>query len=319
MNKKKKALIVSAGICVIAAAAIIILLLMNKKDSYRIIKVYEVEGEATVKRQGKGEIQVYNNMLLQSGDTISLKQGTMTLKLDDDKYVYVEENTEFELIASGSSANSKTKINLKSGAITNEITNKLSDDSAYEINTPNSTMAVRGTIFRVEIYTDDDMVTYTKISVFDGNVDTWLVYQDGTVATDSVSVSRGRETIIYEDDKNTDYLGEPEEIDYSDLPEQAIQTLIKICERGSDIGITPDKLRQYLKEIDEEPTTEAKNSEEQNGSCVVTFVYRGTVFGTQTVDYGECAEIPSLMPAQTGSWDFDFDTPITEDIDIEWK
>ncbi len=318
MNKKKKVLIVSAVICVIAAAAIIILLLVNKKDSYRIIKVYEIEGEATVKRQGKGDIQVYNNMLLQSGDTISLKQGTMTLKLDDDKYVYVEENTEFELVASGSSANSKTKINLKSGAITNEITNKLSDDSAYEINTPNSTMAVRGTIFRVEIYTDDDMVTYTKISVFDGKVDTWLVYQDGSVAESSVSVSRGRETIIYEDDKNTDYLGEPEEIDYSALPEQAIQTLIKICESGSDIGVTPDELKQYLKE-NGNGSTDAEGDGEQKGSCVVTFVYRGTVFGTQTVDYGECAEVPSLMPSDTGSWDFDFGTPITEDIDIEWK
>lgn len=318
MNKKKKVLIVSAVICVIAAAAIIILLLVNKKDSYRIIKVYEIEGEATVKRQGKGDIQVYNNMLLQSGDTISLKQGTMTLKLDDDKYVYVEENTEFELIASGSSANSKTKINLKSGAITNEITNKLSDDSAYEINTPNSTMAVRGTIFRVEIYTDDDMVTYTKISVFDGKVDTWLVYQDGSVAESSVSVSRGRETIIYEDDKNTDYLGEPEEIDYSALPEQAIQTLIKICESGSDIGVTPDELKQYLKE-NGNGSAEAEGDGEQKGSCVVTFVYRGTVFGTQTVDYGECAQVPSLMPSDTGSWDFDFGTPITENIDIEWK
>ncbi len=318
MNKKKKVLIISAVICVIAAAAIIILLLVNKKDSYRIIKVYEIEGEATVKRQGKGDIQVYNNMLLQSGDTISLKQGTMTLKLDDDKYVYVEENTEFELIASGSSANSKTKINLKSGAITNEITNKLSDDSAYEINTPNSTMAVRGTIFRVEIYTDDDMVTYTKISVFDGKVDTWLVYQDGSVAESSVSVSRGRETIIYEDDKNTDYLGEPEEIDYSALPEQAIQTLIKICESGSDIGVTTDELKQYLKE-NGNGSTDAEGDGEQNGSCVVTFVYNGTVFGTQTVEYGECAEVPSLMPADTGSWDFDFGTPITEDIDIEWK
>lgn len=318
MNKKKKALIVSAGICVIAAAAIIILLLVNKKDSYRIIKVYEIEGEATVKRQGKGEIQVYNNMLLQSGDTISLKQGTMTLKLDDDKYVYVEENTEFELIASGSSANSKTKIDLKSGAITNEITNKLSDDSAYEINTPNSTMAVRGTIFRVEIYTDDDMVTYTKISVFDGKVDTWLVYQDGSVAESSVSVNRGRETIIYEDDKNTDYLGEPSEIDYSVLPEQAIQTLIKICESGSDIGVTPNELKQYLNDKGNGNGL-AEGDGEQNGNCVVTFVYRGTVFGTQTVEYGECAEIPSLMPAKTGSWDFDFSTPITEDIDIEWK
>lgn len=318
MNKKKKALIVSAGICAIAAAAIIILLLVNKKDSYRIIKVYEIEGEATVKRQGKGEIQVYNNMLLQSGDTISLKQGTMTLKLDDDKYVYVEENTEFELIASGSSANSKTKIDLKSGAITNEITNKLSDDSAYEINTPNSTMAVRGTIFRVEIYTDDDMVTYTKISVFDGKVDTWLVYQDGSVAESSVSVNRGRETIIYEDDKNTDYLGEPSEIDYSALPEQAIQTLIKICESGSDIGVTPNELKQYLND-NGNGNGSAEGDGEQNGNCVVTFVYRGTVFGTQTVEYGECAEIPSLMPAKTGSWDFDFSTPITEDIDIEWK
>ena len=48
-------------------------------------------------------------------------------------------------------------------------------------------------------------------------------------------------------------------------------------------------------------------------------MYNGTEFGTQTVKHGECAQMPTLVPSQTGKWDFDFATPIKEDTIIEWK
>ena len=176
----KKAIVIIITFVVLAAITALVLFLTVFKDkSYRILKVFEVDGDATVTRKDIGDIDPYVNMVLESGDNISLKTGLMTLQADEDKFIYLEEGTELVLNASGNSQNSRTTIELKSGAITNDIQNKLSEDSSYEINTPNSTMSVRGTMFRVCVY-EENGIKYTKITVFDGSVASYLVYKDGS-------------------------------------------------------------------------------------------------------------------------------------------
>ncbi len=305
MKEKKKLIIGLIIAAVLVIAAVIVFIVLNGKDAYRIIKIYEVSGTAVVTRDDIGEIEPYNNMVLESGDNVFLDKGQMTLRLDEDKYVYVEEQTEFELIAEGTAQNSKTSINLKRGAITNEIQNKLSDESSYEINTPNSTMAVRGTIYRVEIYEDENHVQYTKVSVFSGKVETKLVYSDGTVSENAVVVEKGKEVIIFADDTTTDYLGDVHDIDYSELPAETLELLVTLSENGADLGISAEELQEHLNA--------------QAGPFTVTFMYNGNVFGTQTVEKGACAQKPTLMPAASGSWNFDFSVPITEDTVIDWK
>ena len=288
-KNKKRNIIIAVSILLVIIIAVVLVLILKKDDAYRIIKVYEYEGAGLVSRDSIGDIEPYNNMVLESGDKVTLKTGDMTLKLDDDKYIYVEENTKFVLEATGTSEDSKTRIELLEGAITNDIQNKLSDESSYEINTPNSTMAVRGTTYRVTTYYDEEGVCYTKLSVFDGEVTTRLIHPDGRVSEEEVSVAKGKEVIIYEDGKVTDYLGDVTDINYDELSDQVTQTLIDL---GYDI-------------------TSSKHT--------VTFMYNGTEFGTQTVKHGECAQMPTLVPSQTGKWDFDFDTPINQDTTIEWK
>lgn len=328
-KKSKKGLIIGISVGVVALIATIVLLIivLNKEEAYRIIKVYEVDGEAVVTREGIGEIEAYSNMVLESGDNIYLKTGTMTLKLDDDKYVYVEENTEFELVATGSATNSKTSIDLKKGAITNEIQNKLSDESSYEVNTPNSNMAVRGTVFRVCIY-EENGVLYTRVSVFDGEVATKLKYKDGTYASEIVAVPNGKEVIIYEDGKTTDYLEGLTDINYDSLPEKVVQLIEEILgniqndastEEDESTDNTEDTEEDTTEEVTEEEDTAEETTEEETGPFTVTFMYNGKVFGTQTVEKYGVAQVPSLMPAAGGSWDFDFTTPITEDTVIEWR
>ena len=253
-----------------------------------MIKIYEGEGAAFVQRDGVDDLEPYANMLLKSGDTVRVDAGSMTLKLDEDKYVYVEENTEFKLIAQGTDENSKTAIELTKGAITNEIQNKLSTESSYEVNTPNATMAVRGTVFRVEVTYDEAGVCYTKVSTLEGKVASRLVYADGSVSKQEVLIEHGYEVIIYQDDKNTDYMGDVEPIDFSKLPQA-------VSERFG--ALIDDQKSEYT----------------------VTFLYNGAVFGTQTVKAGACAQEPSLMPEAGGSWDYDFSKPVMEDITIEWK
>ncbi len=226
MKNKKIVIVLILLVCMLAACiAVIAVVLGGKKEEYRLIKIYEYDGDGVVNRKSLGDMEPYNNMILESGDNVRLNQGLMNLKLDDDKYVYVEENTEFTIEATGTEENSKTTINLKSGAITNDIQNKLSEKSTYEINTPNVTISVRGTNYRVGIYEDDKGVKYSRVSVFEGKVTTKLVMADGTVADEELDVDAGKEITIIQDDSATDYLGEPTDIDYSTLPESVGGTM----------------------------------------------------------------------------------------------
>lgn len=299
-SNKKTVIIILAAVAVVLVTAVV-LIFANKKDSYRLLKVFEVEGDANVSRESMGDIVPYSNMVLESGDRVTLNTGKMTLQADEDKYIYLEEQTELVLKASGNSTNSKTTIELEKGAITNDVQKKLSDDSSYEINTPNSTMSVRGTVFRVWIY-EIDGVRYTRVSVFDGTVVTRLVYKDGTVDEKEVRVEKGKEVIIYEDDKTTNYLSDPTDIDYDTLPDGVLELLVEVNDDGTEVSITNPEIKKILE-----------------GPYTVTYKYNGSVFGTQTVKKGEKAVEPSLKPAESGSWNFDFNKPIMRNTIVEWK
>ena len=306
-GNKKHIIIVAAIVVAVAIAVVCLILAFSKKEEvYRLIKVFELDGKATVSRVEIGDVEAYENMVLESGDSVYVNQGMLTLKMDDDKYAFAEENTIFSIIAKGDAANSKTTINLEQGAITNEIQNKLSEDSSYEINTPNSSMSVRGTVYRVYSYTGDDGIKYTVVAVFEGTVATRLRYADGTMSEEEVVIEKGKQIIIYEDSETTDYLTGPQDIDYSMIPDNVLAKLNEILKDGIELPF----------EITE--VTEESEDEEDEGPFTVTFKYNGSVFGTQTVEAGKCATVPSLAPAQTGGWDFNFSTPITEDTEIIW-
>lgn len=308
IGKKKIIIIAIIAVALIAIAVVAAIFIFDRKEEYRVIKIYELKGEAVITRENNGDIDAYQGMQLQSGDKILFKSGEMTLKLDDDKYVYVEPDTQFRLIAQGNSKNSKTSIELDRGAITNDIKNPLSDKSSYEVNTPNSNMAVRGTVYRVHTYYENG-VRYTRVTVFEGKVDSCLIYPDGTKSKDIVIVEKGNEVLIYDDETNTDYVGKPGPIDYESLPEYVIDVLKKIKQSGTDIVI-PDVSSK------DDPDN---NNDGENGPFTVTFMYNGQVFGTQVVDKGAKAAKPKLSPSQTGGWDFDFDKEINEDTTIEWR
>ena len=302
MNKKVIATIAGVAVALIAVVVALILFL-PKNESYRLLKMYEFDGTGTVTRAGKGDITPYANMVLESGDKISLDTGVLTIQADDDKFIHLDEHTTIQLVATGTSANSKTSIELIEGGITSDIRNKLSADSTYEVNTPNSAMSVRGTVFYTYVY-EIDGVKYTRTCCFEGEVTSRLVYKNGQYSVEEVPVIKGKEVIIYDDGTTTDYLyDEPQDIDYSTLPREVLLKLRDhIDTQGEDLSITSDEITRILE-----------------GPFYVTFTYNGQEFGTQIVNNGELAQIPALSPSETGSWDFDFTKPIDRDTTIEWK
>ena len=171
------ALIVAALVLVVGAVAIVKL-----TSGFRTIQLYQLDGDGEVRRSAAA-MKPYEGMMLQSEDEVrTFVESYMYLKLDDDKYVLAEPLTRFCIVAEGTRADSRTKIRLDEGAIVNHITVPLSDESSYEVTTPNSTMAVRGTSFRVVVWFDGDGVSHTMLQVFEGVVETRLLYPDGTLS-----------------------------------------------------------------------------------------------------------------------------------------
>lgn len=332
---KNKKILITVSVAAVVVVGVVLAIALGKDKAYRVIKVFETEGKVLVSKGAGDGMEAYANMVLNSGDQVeSQAKSKATLKVDDDKYLYMEENTKIRVEAAGSAESGKTTIVLEDGAITNEIQNPLSDNSAYEVNTPNSTMSVRGTIFRAYTYYDENGVMYTRVSVFKGKVATKLVTTDNQVSTEEVLVEGGKEVIIYQDEKTTDYVTGAEDINYEDLPKEVIKTLIEIVENGTELDITIDELKDLLDDdttTEEEETSEEETTEEateettteeettEASSFTVTFMYNGAVFGTQEVVSGETVATPALAPSASGSWDFDFSTPITEDTTIHWK
>lgn len=237
-------------VCACAAAAVIVVaavvLLSKKEETFRSILVYDVQGSAVIERASVGTMDAVENLYLESGDRVSVASDSgLRMKLDDDKYVMAEANTVFSVEADGTEADSRTKICLEQGAITNEIQNPLREGSHYETSTPNSVMAVRGTIYRVELCKDKDSDKEnqtTKLCCFQGNVGTKPILPDGTYG-EEVMVPAGSELSVYQDGT----VGEVKDIVYEELPIQAIQNLVKLMENGQSItGISLEELKRLV-------------------------------------------------------------------------
>lgn len=210
----KKIIIMICAAAVVFMAAVI-LLISNKEEAYRSIMVYELQGSAVIERADIGAIDAAENLYLESGDRVRVEdESMMRMKLDNDKYITAEANTVFSLEAEGNEQDSKTRIALEQGAITNEIQNPLSGESLYETSTPNSVMAVRGTIYRAELYDNGEGEQNMRLCCFEGTVATTPIFPDGSMG-EEVLVHAGSELTIYSDG-TADAV---KDIDYESLPE----------------------------------------------------------------------------------------------------
>lgn len=239
MSHKKLMIGACAAAVVIIVAAVA--LLSNKEETFRSILVYDVEGNAVIERETVGSMDAAENLYLESGDRVSVAaDSSMRMKLDDDKYVMAEADTVFSVEAEGTEADSRTKICLEQGAITNEIQHPLSEGSQYETSTPNSVMAVRGTIYRVELYADENGGQNTKLCCFQGKVGAKPILPDGTYG-EEILVPAGSELTVFEDGT----AGDVRDIAYDELPAQAIQNLTDMLESGQSMtGISLETLAE---------------------------------------------------------------------------
>ncbi len=183
----KKALIFGGGaIAIVAIVVALIFIFTGGEDAYRSIKVFEIDGSCKVDRGGDS-LDAFKNMALSSGDSLTVGEGSFArLKLDDDKYVYLEANTKINLTATGTANDSKTMVYIERGSMLTEVKKKLSATSSYDIVTPNTTMSIRGTKTLTQVL--EDAVTghvQTSNAVLEGQVKIKAVKvkADGTVVS----------------------------------------------------------------------------------------------------------------------------------------
>jgi len=358
----------------------------EKKEAYRIIQVLEVSGSVSVERESLGTVDAYEGMRLESGDRITVGGDSwLKMKMDEDKYALVEPDSVLRLEASGSSADSKTVLHLEAGAVSNRLEKELSADSSYEVNTPNSTMAVRGTVFRVEVTIDEDGISIANVSVYGGSVASRLIHPDGSVDGEqaAVLIEDGTAVQIWGNDILSRYVTTDSKLELDGLRLKTLEFLQEAREAGQELKISPEELEELITvlkqetgeapteettapteettaptaettepteettvpttapaaprptapapeedEEDEEPETETPTTEApteapaettEPSAYTVSFQHNGEIFATQTVTSGETAAAPTLRPTPSGSWNFDFATPIHEDTTISWS
>ena len=165
--KKGKKMLLFAGIGVVLVAIAVVLALVLG-GGHRVIKVDDFEGEVTFERNSK-EKEIVEGMNLKSEDVITTgEDGLVELLVDSDKHILAQENTNFAIISKGNEKKGKLVIKLNYGTSLVEIENKLNDKSFVEVETPNTSLSVRGTTFEIS-YSKENKVT--TVEVTDGVVE----------------------------------------------------------------------------------------------------------------------------------------------------
>ena len=236
----------------------------KKEEAYRNIKVMSINGSATVERASVGTLDAYADMKLENGDRLSVDgSSSLTLSMDDDKYAMLEPGSSLTLEADGTKENSRTVIHLEAGAVMNYLSQKLNEGSSYEVTVPNSTMAVRGTVFRVAIAYDENGDSYTTVQVFDGIVGCHLIFPDGSVDEEEIQLTPGREVLIHGDTSVSEYVGDKgHDIDYTTLNREALEFLLFCIDDGADLCTPREEVEELLRRLDQ-PEEEEEETEEQ--------------------------------------------------------
>lgn len=265
----------------------------EKKEAYRILQVLEITGSVTVERETMGTIDAYTGMRLESGDKITVGGDSwLKIKMDEDKYALVEPNSVLRLEASGSSTDSKTVLHLEAGAVSNRLESKLSDASSYEVNTPNSTMAVRGTVFRVEVLVNEESVSVANISVYGGNVASRLIYPDGSMDSErtAVLIVDGTTVQVWGNSILSRYVTTDEKLELDGLQLKTLEFLQEAREAGQELSISSEELMELITALEQK--TGEVTTEETTAPTEETTAPTG-----ETTEPTEETTVPTTAPA----------------------
>lgn len=245
----------------VVAAAIII------NSGYRTIVVDGSNGSTEIVN-GSNVNEAYVGLHLKSGDDVTVKNTSdLTLALDQDKYVYAEENTHFWIEAKGKADDTRTVINLDEGCNLIRIDQKLKESESFEVDTPNTTVSVRGTVYRVTCRREANGDTYTIIEVFEGEVYVAVKMENGLDTGENRYLQAGESAIVRSNSSISEFVKNDEDgtpvhpIYYSTIPKNTAKQIGRIIDSGRKLCISKELLFDVVELIEHDFTKEGERVE----------------------------------------------------------
>ena len=237
----------------VAGGVVATVFLLNNNGGYRNIEVEELTGTTVVANEQQ-KADAYVGQHLVSGDDVSvLADSSLTLLLDADKHIYAEELTHFYLEADGNENDTHTRIYMDEGCNLFRIDDKLTEDEEFNVETPNASMSVRGTVFRVSLRNDDKGDKYTVVEVFEGEVYVACKMENSSDLTGEEAVLKAGETAtIRSNTEISEFVKGADSksitgIEYKHLPKALAYKLGNIIDSGRILAIEKNLLYDYVK------------------------------------------------------------------------
>ena len=194
---KKKILIpLIAGVLVIIGVVIFVIL-KSGNTSYFNIKIMDTSGTVTIDRDGSS-LDAYEGLKIRDKDYLRVgHDGFTRIDCDRSTYSHFEHDTEASFIAD---SEKKLTIKMIKGEMVVELQKEFSNDEKLSVKTPNTTMAIRGTVVAVKVIPNADGGVRTINYCLEGKAD--IEIADGS--TETIKAGEGRLVVTDADDNVTE-------------------------------------------------------------------------------------------------------------------
>jgi hypothetical protein len=167
---------------------------LSSTGSFKDITIYECKGDKnTVSRSDKSQkkaktLTAAKDMKLKNDDYLTVaSKGLMRLCMDDEEFVYMASGTE-AVVSKGWF--SRSKVVLVKGEMIAEVQKHLGEGESLNIVTPNTSMAIRGTVVAVKSTIDKKTKAVTTVNyVLEGKAE--VTYTDKKGKTQTVKLKAG--------------------------------------------------------------------------------------------------------------------------------
>ena len=188
---QKKILIPLIAGLLVVIGVVLFLVLRSKGDSYYNIKILDTLGTVNVDRDGSS-LEAHEGLKMRDKDYLKVgSDGFTRIDCDRETYSHFEHDSEASFIAD---SDKKLTINLIKGEIVVELQRKLADNETLNIATPNTTLAIRGTVVAIKTTPDANGGTRTVNYCLEGKAE--VISEDGT----SNSIEAGEGWLIVTDE-----------------------------------------------------------------------------------------------------------------------
>ncbi len=143
----------------------------TSSKAFRDITVFEKTGTVNITR-GKKSLSAVKDMKLKNSDYgVVGNDAFLRLCMDDDSYAYFESGTEFAVQKGWFS---KIRVSMTKGEMVVEVQKKLDEDDSFTIETPNTCMAIRGTVVAIKAVPGKKGAVTTYNYVLEGSAEVTL-------------------------------------------------------------------------------------------------------------------------------------------------